>query len=192
MSKSFRRCKCNGRLALGWLSPFASRLQGPNYSINLASYDELSNGKLQENGGGGASAHFPDGLNLRAPHLPHSGWLRGGQGVLDGGSFRWRVCMWVGWNDRQRPSPSPLLSAVKMPWREEIMLAPGRSQRRVRAPGLQGGRPFMPGGERKIMVTPSGSGRFSASLMLLPWVQPHGTVRLRKGFLPIFIGNWYP
>jgi len=36
------------------------------------------------------------------------------------------------------------------------MLAPGRSQRRVGAPGLQGQRPFMPGGERKIMGTPLG------------------------------------
>jgi len=57
------------------------------------------------------------------------------------------------------PAGSPLPATVKMPRREEIMLAPGRSQRRVRAPGLQGQGPFMPGGERKIMATPAGRGR---------------------------------
>jgi len=39
------------------------------------------------------------------------------------------------------------------------MLAPGRSQRRVRAPGLQGQGPFIPDGERTIMATPLGRGR---------------------------------
>ncbi len=42
-------------------------------------------------------------------------------------------------------SPAPLPASVKMHWGEEIMLAPGRSQRRVRAPGLQGQGPFIHG-----------------------------------------------
>jgi hypothetical protein len=47
------------------------------------------------------------------------------------------------------------------------MLAPRRSQRRVRAPGLQGKGPFMPGGERKIMATPSGRERIAVRLTIL-------------------------
>jgi len=56
------------------------------------------------------------------------------------------------------PCP-PRPATVNMPWSELIMLAPGRSQRRVRAPGLPGQGPFMSGGERKIRLTPSGRGR---------------------------------
>jgi hypothetical protein len=43
------------------------------------------------------------------------------------------------------------------------MLAPGRSQRRVRAPGLQGRGFFIPGGELRFMATPLGRGRIAAS-----------------------------
>jgi len=60
-------------------------------------------------------------------------------------------------------SPSPRHITVKMPWGEEIMLTPGRSQRRVRAPGLQGQRPFVLGGERKFMATSPGRGGMAGS-----------------------------
>ncbi len=78
----------------------------------------------------------------------------------------------------------PLKTAKK-----KIMLAPVRSQRQVRALGLQEQRPCMPGYECKFMVTPSGR-KIAASLMPLPCVQQHGTVRCREGFVPISFGNW--
>ena len=58
-----------------------------------------------------------------------------------------------------RVPPSCRHSTVKKPWGEEIMLAPRRSPRRVRAPGLQGQGAFMAGGERNIMAATSGRER---------------------------------
>jgi hypothetical protein len=60
------------------------------------------------------------------------------------------------------------------------MLAPGRSQRRVRAPGLQGQWHFMPGGERKSITTPLGRGGASRHCPR-PWRRddfPRSTRRL--------------
>ena len=51
-------------------------------------------------------------------------------------------------------SPSPRPSPVKMSWGGKTMLARRRSQRRVRAPGLQGRGFFIPGGEPRFMATP--------------------------------------
>jgi len=57
---------------------------------------------------------------------------------------------------RLADSPSPRPATVKMPWGKDAMLAPGRSQRRVRAPGLQGQRSFRAVGGSKIRATPLG------------------------------------
>jgi len=48
------------------------------------------------------------------------------------------------------------------------MLALGRSQRRVRAPGLQGQVSFIPGGELLVMATPWGSAVAEASASAKP------------------------
>jgi hypothetical protein len=60
-------------------------------------------------------------------------------------------------------SPAPWPSTVKMPSGGRIMLALTRSQRRVRAPGLQESGFIIPGGEPPVMATPLGRGGMDGS-----------------------------